>query len=562
MKNFFVAMAFMAVLLSAMAYAETPNRILSNSEDWRDVYSVMLYGSLQKVNANFLVSERHASLILGQIPNTEHLWVYTSTRTPFILGYENFLTSKGYGVEEFKPTSINLDLAEKSGVKNFVIVDDSYGYNAISVAPYAVVSKSFVIFADSRNINQVVNFLDDVGVQKVLIYGQIDREARNALTKYNPEIINKGGDRFANNVEIVKKYQAIGSAKQAILTNGEFIEKEIMSGVEPILFIGTGNVPEIVANYIKSSDIQVGILIGNELVGTATFIRRQVGISVFVKFAQGARQPQGAISQVEALDMFYLPVYSLDLQFDSIKYNSATKKLEVTLKNNGDVGVYSLGTYTIIAEDDTRLTVGDTDPVFIDAGELKTFIYDIEDLPEGQLTGRIYVIYGESVNSLEKVIDQDIGNIETVRIIDNCKININSLTFNTRRNLFQVEIENTGSATCYVDIELVDVVVAGDEFIMGHDGVERIEPGGKKQLKVKADPQLISEDIPDNPEINVRAYYGERENSLVTVLEGKFELLISKADYIFYTLILIIAALLFLIIWKRRKRKKDKEENK
>ena len=99
MKNFFVAMAFMAVLLSAMAYAETPNRILSNSEDWRDVYSVMLYGSLQKVNANFLVSERHASLILGQIPNTEHLWVYTSTRTPFILGYENFLTTKGYVVE-------------------------------------------------------------------------------------------------------------------------------------------------------------------------------------------------------------------------------------------------------------------------------------------------------------------------------------------------------------------------------------------------------------------------------------------------------------------------------
>ena len=549
MKKILIAIMVFAVLFSASALADEPARILTNSQDWKDVYSVMLYGSLLNKNTNFLVSERHANIILGQIPNSEHLWVFTSTRAPFVLGYEAFLKSRSYSVEEFRPANINLDMAERTGVKNFIIVDDSYGYNAISVAPYAVASSSFVIFADENNANTVTSFLNEQGAQEVMIYGQVNREVKDALAQFSPEIINKGGDRFANNIEIVKRYQDIKHAKQAILTNGEFIEKEIMSGIEPVIFIGT--------DYVKGSDIQVGILIGNELVGTATFIRRQIGISVFVKFAQGSRQPQGAISQVEALDMFYLPVYNVNLEFDSMKYNRATNKLEVTLKNTQDQAAYFIGTYTLVMEDGTRIAVGDTEPVFIDGNELKTLIYDAENLPEGQLQASIFIIYGESVNSLEKTIERDIGSVETVRVIDNCQVAINSLSLNARRSLFYVEIENTGAATCYVDLELVDVVVAGESYIMGHEGVEKLEPGEKKSLKVKGDPQLIAEDIEDNPEVKVRAFYGERETSLVKVIEGTFELVLSKGDYVFYTLIAIIILLILLILWKRRKKKKE-----
>ena len=67
-----------------------------------------------------------------------------------------------------------------------------------------------------------------------------------------------------------------------------------MSGQEPVLFIGRENVPQKISDYIKSTDIEVGVLIGNELVGTATIVRRQVGISTFVKFAQGARTAAGS----------------------------------------------------------------------------------------------------------------------------------------------------------------------------------------------------------------------------------------------------------------------------
>ena len=73
-----------------------------------------------------------------------------------------------------------------------------------------------------------------------MIYGNVDREVKNTLAKYNPEIINKEGDRFLNNIEIVK-ISEIKHSKQAVLTNGEFIEQEIMSGSEPVVFIGTNN---------------------------------------------------------------------------------------------------------------------------------------------------------------------------------------------------------------------------------------------------------------------------------------------------------------------------------
>ena len=126
-----------------------------------------------------------------------------------------------------------------------------------------------------------------------------------------------------------------------------------------------------IKDLIKSSDIDVGVLIGNELVGTATFIRRQLGISVFVKFAQGARAPKGRISQVEALDMFYLPIYSLNIEVDSVKYNRATNQLEVTLKNTEDQAAYFIGTYSLTASDGARQTVGDIGANFIDGNELK-----------------------------------------------------------------------------------------------------------------------------------------------------------------------------------------------
>ena len=225
MQKFSKVIILFTVLLMSIPFAFAqdfdPDRIITNSEDWRDVYSIMQYGVLTKTQTNFLVSSRHATLLTNQIPKEEQILVFGSEDVPFVVGYESLLKGKGYDAEESQFADVNLDVArELSGINNFIIVDDSYGYNAISVAPYAAISNSYVLFADRDNVNDVEDFLDDVGVNELLIYGQVDREVTATLEKFSPEIINKEGDRFENNVEIVKKYRERNAAKQVILTNG------------------------------------------------------------------------------------------------------------------------------------------------------------------------------------------------------------------------------------------------------------------------------------------------------------------------------------------------------
>jgi hypothetical protein len=45
--------------------------IIVNSRDWKDVYSGYQYGVFSGAQPKFLVSEKHATIILNEIPQTE-----------------------------------------------------------------------------------------------------------------------------------------------------------------------------------------------------------------------------------------------------------------------------------------------------------------------------------------------------------------------------------------------------------------------------------------------------------------------------------------------------------
>lgn len=560
-----IVFILLVLMLSVVVQAqELPDRIVVNSQEWTEVYSVMLFASLSDIESDFLVSDRHSRIITSSINSNEYLWTVNS-ENPYVTGFDDFLADEGYRVDDFDYDDINLDLAALSGVTSFVIVDDSYGYNAIAVAPYAVVSNSFVLFADQDTIGDVSDFLSEIANPTVLIYGHVDRVVLDELTQYNPEIINQDGDRFANNVEIVKKYQAISSKKQAILTNGEFIEKEIMSGVEPVLFIGRSNVPEVISNYVKESEIEVGVLIGNELVNTATFIRRQVGISVFVKFARSARNPASSISQVEALDTYYLPTYALGLRIDSVSYNSATNQLEVTLQNTAEQAVYFRGTYTVSEASGTVQTTGDTDPIFLEGGQYKTLTYNINSIEVEGTSINAFVIFGESRNALEQVIDLEFclgcaQNFGVIDVIDNCEMDVVEISFDKNRQLFNLQAVNIGDVGCFIDVELEDVIVATERTNYGLERIQFIEATESKNLRIKS--ELEEDDFEDNEFINVLGFYGQRENSLTNTLRKRMPLLFSSSVFGFVDLassaltilILVIIALIVLAIVRKRKK--------
>jgi hypothetical protein len=435
-------------------------------------------------------------------------------------------------------------------VKDFIIIDDAYGYNSIAVAPYAVLTTTYVLFANSNNIGDVMDLLGSRDVNSVIIYGHVDREVLEELDEYNPEIINKDGDRFANNVEIVKKYRDINPKQQVVLTNGEFIEAEIMSGLEPVLFIGRENVPAKINEYIQSTDIEVGVLIGNELVGTATIVRRQVGISTFVKFAQGSRSAAGAIAQVEGLDMFPVPKVSINLEILSVKYNKLTGMVEITFKNNADVAAYFKGTYTLKVGDE-EFVFGDEDAMFIDKNDVKTMVYKVDGVaPEGEMTLDAYVIYGESKNAMEFVIDETFS-VSTIEVGDEAQIEITKVQYDKTGDRFLIHIENIGEVTAYVNTELVDIMVMGETLTVGSEDTIRLERRKTGYSIVRV--ELSDADLEDNPTVHVRAHYGEREDALIKILEGDFEISIKTFSVWTYLPIIIIVLLILLLLLGRKR---------
>jgi archaellum component FlaF (FlaF/FlaG flagellin family) len=537
------------------------DQVIVNSQDWRDVYTGVQYANLEGLPNNFLVSTRHSTILLYSIPTErKNVLILSSRERPFVVGYPDILRSRGYTEpEEIRSSNLNLELLRRLGnVSRFIVIDDAYGYNAISVAPFSQVDRSFVVFANRDNIDDVVPVLASKDPSKVLIYGQVDREVKDALAQFDPETLNKG-NRFDNNIEITSRYLELRPTKQVILTNGEFIEAGIMSGSDPVVFLGRQNVPDSVRSFISESDIEVGILIGNELVNSATFVRRQLGISVFVKFAQGARQPTGAISTVEDLDRFPMPRYDVVLEITSVVYNKATGSLQVTYRNPRGIAEYFKSTITIRDGTDIKVT-GDVNPLFLDKNEYKTVVYQTDvdgeplNLQSSSLSGDIFTVYGESANSLENTL-QETFDIEIIDVLDDAYINITGLHYDTVAQRFMVTIENTGRVDAYVSVELVDLIVNGEEITVGGDGVVKIAAGKDAQLPVPV--EMADADFAANPSIRVRAYYGQRELSRIKITERTFplELRSDYGRYIVYGVVVILILLLFFLGTKKKCKK-------
>ena len=153
-RVFVFLILFVLLMIAKPVFSQDFSYVLSNSEKWQDVYSSIHFANLEGVGSGFLVSTRHGSLILNEINKKNKIMVISSRDKPYVFNYPDLIRSRGFeGVSEIVVDDANLELIEQlPDIKNFVIVSDSYGYNAIAVAPYAVQTRSWVFFANKYNI--------------------------------------------------------------------------------------------------------------------------------------------------------------------------------------------------------------------------------------------------------------------------------------------------------------------------------------------------------------------------------------------------------------------------
>lgn len=551
--NKFLAFAFALLFALNFASAEIEqNHVIANSENWEDVYSSMLFARLNEVDGDFLTSTAHGPLLLNAISKSKNILIISSEDDPFVFNYESQVRDRQYaGVEEIEVDSANLELVEMlDNVDNFIVVANSYGYNAIAVTPYAIQNDAWVFLADRANIADIETILERKNIDELLVYGYMDREIRDALEKFDPVIIDNG-NRFEDNIEIVERFKETNDEKQVLLSNGEFIEKEIMNGNHPILFTGRENVPDQIADYLKSSNIDVGVLIGNELINAATNIRRSTGISVMVKFAQGARSQASGVSAVEGLDLFYLPAPILKLEIYSVKYNRASSQIEVTYRSGSNVPIYVKGTITAISEDENK-KVGDEEPIFIAPNDYKTVVYHDVSLDGDGLKAQIYALFGEVSDSLDRLLQGEFS-MGIINVIDKCDVEIKSVHYNKQAKAFYVNVKDNSDTDCYVDVELRDVEINGIKQTLGTSGSVLVRDGKRAKIEIKQ--RMTSDDLYENEYVDAVAYYGEREDALVQMFKGKFELNIDLLTGTTWMIILvmILLILVLLYLWKRKK---------
>jgi hypothetical protein len=530
--------------------------ILINSRDWKDVYSGMLYSSLIDLDAWFILSQDDAVLKVNLIPPTySEILTLESERNRYYVGLEGLVESRGLEAEVISTRdSLNLELADVSD--DYIVVSDQYGYNAISVIPYALQTDSYVLFANRDNIDDIVDVLEDA--ESVMVYGVLDREVRAALERFSPITIDEGS-RIANNQEIAARFLENNDVGQAWLVSGDVLVKPIFEEKYPILFVGRSTVPLEVDAFVLEHNITSLVLQGNELVPMVSqfkqrFENNHYKIIVTILIGRSARQIDFSGDQIEAVDSFRVPVPRLGIIISSIFYNQLERRLEVTYLNEGEAPLYFRSTITLNGDDGIQ-TSGDEASIFLSGGRSKTMVYPL-DLTDEESSARFSVVFGEDRGTLDNLITQTFDPIEFITIEDNSEVRINAVKYDRFNNALFIEVENSGDVTAYADIEL-DLLIDGIEQTLFAKDILKLEEGGIREVIIRQ--RLSSLDLADNQEVTGRAFYSQRPESLVNTFEDQFPLGTVIAPAVYATgigalVVLTILIVLFIIFWRRRKK--------
>jgi len=540
--------AFVFLLLSISV---TADMIIANSASWQNVYSAGMYAALEGHEFRFLNSQPHSETIQQEIPKHKKITVIESDTIPYVKNYANILQKSGYDANTIliPENQGSFDLAKRLNAQNYIIVDPTYGYDAISVTPYATHSRSFVLFADNENINEVSQWLQLMDVQSMIIYGTVDDSVVQVLTPYNPQIINEG-NRFKNNIAISERLRQETNTEQAILTNGEFLEQDFFNSdvKQPLIFIGRDNPPEESLAYLARTHYKSLVVIGNDLISSANAIKESVGIPLFIKFAKGTTG-DGGFKEVQALDMYPVPQLALELTIDNLRYNTALKQVELIVENKEAAKTYLQNNLVIKVDDQPVLTVGDEELQLIDDLEVKGYTYDA-DLTEhldGKIKVDVFTIYGANEEELERAI-KDTLSLEIVSEGDLCELELIDIAYDADTQRIEVTVKS--DEPCYTRIRMPSIIIDDEETTIESE-VEQID--GTSTIIIKQ--RMDEVDLADNVNVLVEARHGTRAELLSQVTRDEFELNLKQhlSTQNILTGIIAIMGILILLLWKRKK---------
>lgn len=542
-------LAFLLALLFALPLASA-ELYLANSGNWETVYSAGILAAAKNKPYNFLTSASRAETIRDEIEPGSTVTVIESDTIPYVKQYAKRLEQHQFKADTIlvNEDNANLDLAKRHPFKNFIIVDPTYGYDAISVAPYAATTDSYVLFATNDNIADIAAYLQSAQPEQLTIVGNVDESVKTTLAAHNPTIINEGS-RFKNNIKLAELTQQQTTGKQIILTDGDFLEPDFFMAKQPVIFIGTDVPPLDTLRYLRNSPFQAAVVIGNQIVNSAEQIKDDTNLNVFIKFAKGISKGEQFYQTVQGLDTFPVPKIDLGLSIADLYYNPASQQLELGITNQKDARTYLTSSLLVQGDGQPIQTVGDEEPQLLQGQETRGLAYaiDLNEHLTKDLTADIALTYGASPDEFEKelIITKD---IITEASRTDCDIDIDSAEYDKDTQRFQIRIS---SNDCYARITLPDVIINDQEETL-ESGTERVK--GSRVIEIKQ--RLDEVDLADNPDLTVRVTYGGRATILDHVKEDTLPLRTPSAlnaNAILIGIIAILGVIILFLLWNRKR---------
>lgn len=523
----FLIVPFIFLISSVYAY------VIVDSQDWHDTYLASLYAAVNGEDFNFIINEAQGKNVIQGIPPGSDVLLITGEKQyfPAIVAQ---LKAKNCNVEEIKLgdyTDLMKELAKRLDVENIVVISPTFGYDAISVAPYAIKTHGFVYFVDENNIDRVK---DELSNKKLILYGDLHRDVISSLTG---ERINEGS-RFHNNLKILEKYYEEFSAPQLIVTSGEFMEASLFSG-QPIMLLGKQKVLPEQIEFVKQHEIRVILLIGYELLDVANVLKEKTGVRGIMKFGKGTAQAGGEfMRKVEPLDLYFMPFYTPEISIEKASYDIASKKLYVKFFNPGVILVY----FTSVVSVAGRVYEHGIEKINPDSSVVVEYPSELTEKETKDIN--VTVIYGEAEKALEYEKTATLQ-AEVSEISDKCNLTIDGGAYNEKSLILKVFVST--NTECYAKPSVSLTSLGKRKYLV--EDVQLIKGKGTFTFDVRMDRLDLKEGV------EVEIDYGENKEFLFKKAKKKIYPEIEKESssmiYLIIIASIIIASILVLVKRKR-----------
>ena len=539
-KGLFLSLGFLVMITLSVVFvfgSVDASAVVINSKNWMDVYDGYQYAhqnGIQKVY--FFTGALSTDLITKLLDKNSNVYVIESKNQPYFKNYGNYLRNGGFKkvktIVSDNPLVFNRKLALEFNVHSFIVIDPTYSYNAVAVAPYAYLTKSWVLFANNNNIDAVNSLLKSKSVSSLLIYGPVDRNVLTSLSSFSPEIIDNK-NRFLDDYDIANKFYELSPSNTAIVTSGDFIENEVMNGANgksAVLFTGMNKIQPHFFDFINKHHIKIITIIDNALIPVGTQIRAKTNksVAVFVKFGEGFTGAGSRTGKVYALSVYPLPVPYVRVVVDSVIYDPESQTLFVKFLDKGNMPGFVFSNINIFAGDNQITTAADSKALFItpSSGVIASYKVDLSKYLTDNLSADFYTLFGENSQSMDKYLLEKGKTdppyrvkIEVRKVSNDAHVNLINVNYDKHLQQFLVRVKNNGTVTAFVSAQLMNVSVNGIYENL-YSKVVEVAPGEVKEVPVKV--KLQDADLVDTTNMKVVLLYGQSSTLLTKSIEKQF----------------------------------------